>query len=202
MLVSLLSHSPQPEACSTKKQMAVIELTTQINAPVERVFDLARSIDAHTASTSQTKERAVAGRTSGLMEQNETVTWEATHFGVKQKLTVRMTIVERPEVFEDEMIDGAFSKMKHTHRFKEKEDGTQMSDRFEFKAPLGILGRLVEKIFLTNYMKAFLIKRNEELKRMAESDLWKQFLSKQAETSGLAAPSTEAVATTSGSTKK
>ncbi|PXA02846.1 cell division protein [Coraliomargarita sinensis] len=164
--------------------MAVIELTTQINAPIERVFDLARSIDAHTASTSQSKERAVAGKTEGLMELDDTVTWEATHFGVKQKLTVRMTILNRPKVFEDEMTKGAFSKMKHTHLFKEKESRTEMSDRFEFEAPLGILGRLAEKMFLTNYMKAFLRKRNEELKQMAESGNWEQFLPQQAEPAG------------------
>ena len=69
-----------------QQKMPVIELTTYIEAPIERVFDLARSVDAHTASTSQSKERAVAGRTSGLIEQDETVTWEATHFGIKQSL--------------------------------------------------------------------------------------------------------------------
>jgi hypothetical protein len=40
--------------------MPVIELSTSISAPVERVFDLARSIDLHTNSTSSTGERAVA----------------------------------------------------------------------------------------------------------------------------------------------
>ncbi len=48
--------------------MPLIELSTGIRAPIERVFDLARSIDAHVASTGQTRERAVAGRTSGLIE--------------------------------------------------------------------------------------------------------------------------------------
>ena len=119
------------------------------------------------------------------MEQDETVTWEATHFAVKQKLTVRMTILDRPRVFEDEMTKGAFSKMKHTHQFKEKENGTEMSDRFEFEAPLGILGILAEKMFLTKYMKSFLLKRNEELKQMAESDIWKQFLPLEAKQAGV-----------------
>jgi ligand-binding SRPBCC domain-containing protein len=156
--------------------MPVIELTTSIEAPIERVFDLARSVDAHTASTSQSKERAIAGRTSGLMEENETVTWEATHFAIKQKLTVKMTRLNKPKEFEDEMISGAFSKMKHTHSFRTEQNHTIMSDRFEFDAPLGILGRIAEKLFLTKYMKSFLLKRNSELKEMAESDHWEQYL--------------------------
>jgi len=160
--------------------MALIQLTTQIAAPAERVFDLARSIDAHMASTSQSSERAVEGRTSGLIEEGETVTWEATHFGVKQRLKVKMTKVERPCVFEDEMVSGAFKSMSHQHRFEEKNGETEMSDRFEFHAPLGYLGIIAEALFLTKYMTSFLKKRNEELKQMAESDLWRNYINKNA----------------------
>ncbi len=156
--------------------MALILLTTLISAPAERVFDLARSVDAHMASASQSGERAVGGKTSGLIEEGETVTWEATHFGVKQRLKVRMTRVERPFLFQDEMVSGAFSSMSHQHRFEEKNGETQMTDRFEFRAPLGFLGRMAESLFLTNYMKSFLRKRNEELKKMAESGRWKTYL--------------------------
>ena len=113
------------------------------------------------------------------MKENETVTWEATHFGGKQKLTVKMTRVNKPIEFEDEMISGAFSKMKHTHTFRTEMNHTIMSDRFDFEAPLGILGRFAEKLFLTRYMKSFLLKRNSELKEMAESDHWEQYLATQ-----------------------
>ena len=164
--------------------MALIQLTTRIVAPAERVFDLARSIDAHMASTSQSGERAVEGRTSGLIEEGETVTWEATHFGVKQRLKVKMTKVERPFVFEDEMVAGAFSSMSHQHRFEEINGETEMSDRFEFRAPLGFLGRLAERLFLTKYMTSFLKKRNEELKEMAESDIWRNYINENAHQDG------------------
>ena len=157
-------------------KMALIELKTLILAPPSRVFDLARSIDAHVVSASQTGERPVDGRKSGLMRKGETVTWEATHFRVRQRLTVKMFQLERPVMFEDEMLTGPFASMCHRHDFKELDIGTLMTDRFEFMAPMGILGRIAESLFLTNYVKAFLIKRNEELKKMAESDRWKEFL--------------------------
>ena len=76
--------------------MPVIKLETFIRAPVERVFDLARSVDVHTAAAAETIERAVAGVTSGLMELNDEVTWEGTHFGIRQRLTSRITALERP----------------------------------------------------------------------------------------------------------
>ena len=156
--------------------MPIIQLHTSIQAPIERVFDLARSIDAHMASTSPTGERAVAGRTSGLIEAGETVTWEATHFWIRQRLTVRITKMERPDRFEDEMVSGAFASMYHQHIFEEQDGSTEMTDLFEFRAPLGILGRITESLFLTRYMKQFLVKRNQRLKEMAESGAWREFL--------------------------
>ena len=40
--------------------MPTITLTTIIKAPIENVFDLARSIDLHQHSMQHTKEKAVA----------------------------------------------------------------------------------------------------------------------------------------------
>ena len=165
-------------------KMPLIQLDTKIEAPQERVFELARSIDAHMASTQGTHEQAVAGRTSGLIEMGETVTWEAKHFGVKQRLTVKVTSLDRPHVFSDEMISGAFSSMKHFHRFFSDGTGTLMRDEFHFSAPLGFLGRIAEWMFLTRYMTRFLQVRSQALKELAESEGWQRFLPRKAEQGG------------------
>lgn len=149
--------------------MPVIVLQTVIRASRERVFDLARDIDAHIASTTGTNERAIAGVTSGLINLGETVTWEARHLGIRQRLTVRITQMQWPESFTDEMVSGAFALMRHEHRFEAPGDETTiMHDRFEFRAPLGLLGRLAESLFLTRYMRNLLRRRAEVLKEMAE----------------------------------
>ncbi|GAB1490008.1 hypothetical protein MASR2M8_24650 [Opitutaceae bacterium] len=156
--------------------MPVIHLTTVIAAPRERVFDLARSIDAHVASTGDTGERAVAGVTSGLIGAGQDVTWEARHLGVRQRLRVKITACERPERFQDAMLQGAFAMMRHDHTFTERDGQTVMIDRFEFRSPLGPLGWLIDRVFLTGYMKRFLEQRNAILKRLAESEEWKRYL--------------------------
>ena len=156
--------------------MPIIELTTVIRAPRARVFDLARSIDAHQDSTGGTEERAVAGVTQGLIGMNGEVTWEARHFGVRQRLTVRVTAFERPRYFQDVMISGAFKSMVHDHEFAEHPAGTSMSDRFEFKSPFGILGAIVDRVFLAAYMRRFIVRRNEVLKQLAESAEWGRYL--------------------------
>ena len=81
-------------------------LETLIGAPVERVFDLARDIGLHERSMAPTGERAVAGRTSGLIEAGETVTWRARHFGLWWTMTSRITEVNAPITFADEQQAG------------------------------------------------------------------------------------------------
>ncbi len=149
--------------------MPLIELETSIRAPIETVFDLARSIDTHKTSAVNTEERAIAGRTSGLIELGETVTFEARHFGVRQRLTVKITAFDRPHCFEDEMVHGVFASMHHCHEFRAQDDSTLMIDRFAFRAPLGPLGRVAERLFLTSYLTRFLERRNAILKSLAES---------------------------------
>ena len=149
--------------------MSRIYLETLINADIQRVFDLARSIDLHQQSTSQTHEKAIAGRTSGLIEENETVTWRAKHLGVYQTLTTKIISMDKPSQFTDEMQKGAFKSMRHQHIFKKVDGKTLMIDIFEFESPLGIVGKLFNRIFLKNYLRNFLLERNRLIKNTAES---------------------------------
>ena len=160
--------------------MPEIELKTQIQAPVDRCFDLSRSIDLHMLSTQQTNEIAVAGVITGLIRLNESVTWKARHFGVWQKLTSEITEFKYPDYFVDEMVKGAFKSFRHEHYFKEKENNmTEMIDKFSYESPLGILGSLADKLFLKRYMTDLLDKRNQTIKEVAESDHWKKILNKK-----------------------
>ncbi len=156
--------------------MSLIYLECFIAAPPERVFDLARSIDLHQETATASGERAIGGVTKGLLGPDQDVTWQARHFGVVQRLRVKMTQFDRPRHFQDAMLQGAFKAMKHDHSFEPRGDGTWMVDRFEFYAPLGALGRIAEGLFLMGYMRRFLVERNAILKRVAESDEWKRYL--------------------------
>ncbi|ANE45579.1 cell division protein [Paenibacillus swuensis] len=139
-----------------------------IDAPIELCFDLARDVGAHTLTTSGTRERAVGGVTTGLLQKGESVTWEAVHFGVKQRLTARITEMERPFTFTDVMVKGAFASFTHVHEFVEAGEGTIMRDVFEYRSPLGWLGRAADYLFLQKYMTTFIASRPHELKRLAE----------------------------------
>jgi len=158
--------------------MPTIHLTTFVAAPAERVFDLSRSIDLHRKSMAHTTEEAVAGTTSGLIGLDETVTWKAKHLWKTRILKSRITTMKRPLSFTDEMVDGDFKSLRHEHHFKAIDNGTLLIDLFEFETPYGQLGRLVNQLFLTRYLRNLLELRNSAIKEYAESEKWKFILNK------------------------
>ncbi len=160
--------------------MPIIHLSTRIRCPIELAFDLARSIDLHQESTAQTREVVVAGRTSGLIEDGESVTWEATHFGVRQRLSSKITAFERPNHFRDSMVAGAFKRFDHDHVFVEDGEFTIMTDRFDYESPFGVMGRLADIVFLERYMSKLLERRNVVVKEVAESGVeWDSSMSRR-----------------------
>lgn len=150
--------------------MSTIYLDTIIKSDIQTVFDLARDIDLHQKSTFKTGEKAIAGRTSGLIELGETVTWKAKHLGVVQTLTTKIISMKKPHHFTDVMLKGVFKSMKHQHIFRQKGENTIMTDIFEFHSPFGAIGRIFNKLYLKNYMKNFLLERNQLIKETAENN--------------------------------
>ncbi|QCE42808.1 SRPBCC family protein [Psychroserpens sp. NJDZ02] len=149
--------------------MPLIQLKTVIDSDIQTCFYLSRNIDFHKDSMAHSNEKAIAGKTSGLIELNEWVTWEASHFGIKQKLTSKITVLDAPYYFVDEMVSGAFKSFKHEHIFVFEDGKTLMTDKFWFKSPFGVLGRLANTLFLNKYMTTLLKTRNQYLKDKAES---------------------------------
>ena len=151
--------------------MPILIIETEINAPPEVCFDLVRDISLHLQTANGTDEKAVAGRTHGKIALGETVTFEGKHFGIRQRLTVKVTEFEKPRFFTDVMIEGTFKSFKHKHEFITKGDGTLMRDTLQWTSPFGILGKIVDAILLKNHLRKFVSRRNAELKRVAEKSV-------------------------------
>lgn len=159
--------------------MIRIDQMTRIHAPIERCFDLSRSVEVHLLANVHSGEQAMAlgGVTSGLVGLSQEVTWRAKHFGIWQTLTSRTTAMEPPRYVQVTMVRGIFRSMQADHLFRSTDSGdTEMSDRFCIAAPLPILGPIAEVIFLRRYMLALLRERNAVIKKVAESSDWQRYL--------------------------
>lgn len=67
------------------------------------------------------------------------------------------------------MVRGAFHSFDHDHFFEHDQGVTTMQDRFQYKSPLGSLGRLADFLFLKRYMERLLRTRAGVIRSAAEA---------------------------------
>jgi ligand-binding SRPBCC domain-containing protein len=149
--------------------MGSATIETRIEVPVEVCFDLARDVGAHAASAAFSGERIVEpGRTAGLLEAGDRITFEGRHFGIRQRLTAEIVEMDRPRRFVDAMVRGAFRSLRHVHEFQPRGKATLMRDVLTWEVPLGLLGRLADRLFLERHMEWFVRTKQQRLKQIAE----------------------------------
>src|SRR5690606_26712819 len=118
----------------------------------------------HAATMAAHRERVVAGPRGRPLEAGDTVAFEDRHFGLRLRLTARVTAAETPRWFADEQVAGPFRRWRHVHRFApDGAGGTVMTDEVDFAAPLGPLGRIAEAVFLRRYMERLIRSRSSHL---------------------------------------
>ena len=151
--------------------MDTIRSATWINAPVDRCFLLALSVDLHVASA-RSLEKAVKGVTTGLIGLGDSVTFEGHDFGGDGPHTCVIDELRACTYFREVMVSGNFRYFVHEHHFAPMDDGTRMRDEIRFAARWGPVGRVLAR----RRIKAFLKRRNTAIKRAAESDEWLKYL--------------------------
>ncbi|MEP7257269.1 MAG: SRPBCC family protein [Flavitalea sp.] len=148
--------------------MPILRLHTLIHAPPVVCFNASRDIDLHVSSMRHTNEKAIAGKTTGLIGLHESVIWEARHFFIRWHMTVKITQFDPPYSFTDEMISGPFARMQHVHGFAQQDSHTLMTDHFDFASPFGLIGKAVDWLALSSYMRDLLELRNVLIRSYAE----------------------------------
>lgn len=143
--------------------MATFALERIVPAPPEAVFDLSLDVGLHLESQSSRGERAVGGRTSGMLGEGDQITWSARHFGVRFRMSSVVFDVDRPRRFRDRQTQGPFGAFFHTHEFLPASDGTLMRDTIEFRSPFGPLGRLVDALIMRRHLIAVITERNDAI---------------------------------------
>lgn len=70
-----------------------------------------------------------------------------------------ITRFEAPHAFVDEQLHGPYSFWHHTHTFVARDGGTLIGDRVLYVLPFGILGNVVERVFIRRRLRAIFAHR-------------------------------------------
>lgn len=149
---------------------ALIEIVSVIDAAPSAVFDLELDVDVHAASLSASRETATTNTGRRQLVLGDEVTFGARHFGLRWRMTSRITVYERPYRFVDVQAQGPFRALRHEHQFQDLNGGgTQMTDRMTVAAPFGLLGAVVTRTLIVPYLRRLLQQRAAHIKNLAEA---------------------------------
>ena len=148
--------------------MAEFVLERVIAAPPGAVFAASLDPALHVRSMARHRETMVEPPAGGSFTEGSTVTWRARHFGIPFRLRSVVFDIDPPRGFRDRQIAGPFGSFLHVHEFTAHPRGTLMRDTVTFHSPLGPIGRLVDKLFLREYMRRLIAERNDVLSAEVE----------------------------------
>ena len=151
--------------------MPILELSTEIAAPIERVF--AFHLDTRNAaaiSPPDTEVVSVEG-TFPLVEGAEVrLRVRQRPLPIAQTWRVRIERLVEPVAVIDLMLEGPFAAWRHEHLFHDLGDQrTRMTDRVTYRLPLGPLGALAERLFLRRLLERSFRVRQASTRELLEA---------------------------------
>jgi ligand-binding SRPBCC domain-containing protein len=145
-----------------------------VTAPIERCFLLSTSLAIVQRELGM---RPVRGRTTGLVTGGDSVRWQGWQMGLPQYHESLIEAFDPPVFFRDRMIDGRFRTFEHDHRFTDHGNGmVVLADELRFTMPLGWPGEMVGRWIMVPHIRGLMGRRFRLLKRIAESEEWRQYL--------------------------
>ena len=156
--------------------MPLIQRTTFIAAPVDRLFDLSRSVSLIKQALLANNIHISGQKTTGLLGEGEPVTLQSKLFFKKRDLKIHLSKIVRPDMYIEEQVEGFFKSYKHEHYFKPCENGSFLIDQISYETKNGIAGVVADKLAYKNYVLKLLEIKNSSIKQAAESGRWKQYI--------------------------
>jgi len=158
--------------------MPQIERTVEIAAPLEAVFAFVTDITNHNRVAPPETQEELLDAGIVPMRSGTVVKFRARYGGVFWTLASQITSFDPPSplhpntaTFRDEQVRGPFARWQHDHWFTTTSTGgTRLTDRFTYAAPMGLLGRLVERVWLNNRVRRLLEYMQEAEKRLIEAE--------------------------------
>ena len=156
--------------------MFVVSDKIHVNAPIERCFMLSTSLELVERSLNMRLVESESTKTSGLVIGGDRLLWRGWVFGLPQLHETLITKYAQPDFFQDTMGRGRFKRFQHDHSFTEIGGRTLLNDKVRFSLPLGRVTGPIARFVVMPHVSRLLRHRLELLKRVAESNEWKQYL--------------------------
>jgi ligand-binding SRPBCC domain-containing protein len=152
--------------------MQIIRLTTWIDAPADRCFNLATSAEFHPILAKPFARTVPAGGIPNReLTTGDRLIWPGRYLGLQLRYTTRIDLMRPCDYFREVLDTGCFHQFEHDHHFTPLNDGTRMRDEIRFTIPAGLLGPMTAPL-ARRYLVSRINLRNAILREVAESGSW------------------------------
>lgn len=151
-----------------------LRMTSTVAAPIDRCFLLTCSI---ALVQEELGMRPVAGRTSGLVVDGDTIRWEGWQLGLRHHHVSLISGYQRSVFLQDTMLEGRFQSFQHDHHLRKLPNGlTELNDEVCFRLPFGFAGTLVAQYIMVPHILRLMRSRFQRIGRIATTEEWKRYI--------------------------
>jgi len=148
--------------------MPILEASTSIRCPVERVFDFLTLSENFPKMVPADLQLRLVQAPERLMLGSR-IEVQISGFGVPQNVVYEITEFVQPLRFQESQVKGPLGRYVHEHVLLEQGDGAvRVTDRIDFEPPGGLLGFLLTEARLRTSLEQGLAHRHLELKKLLE----------------------------------
>ncbi len=118
----------------------------------------------------------MAGYTRGLLGLHQRVLTQSNLWGFHFSTEMILTKFTPPFFFSYKIVNSIFKTVEHDYYFYDVSEETVMVNHLYYQTRWGILGEVINVIFLDYYLNHIIAKRNDLLREYAETNDWKVIL--------------------------
>ena len=130
-----------------------LNITQQIDAPLEKVFDFFSKPENLAEITPSKLGFNILTPSPIVMEKGTLIDYTIKLFGIPIRWRTLITAYNPPKKFVDEQLKGPYSFWHHTHTFEAIDQGVEMKDIVRYSIPFGVLGRILHFLWIKNDLK-------------------------------------------------
>lgn len=86
--------------------------------------------------------------------------------GIQVRWQTEICKVQKPFIFADRQLKGPYKVWEHTHTFREERGGTMMNDIVDYEIPLGLLGRMMNRLVVRREIEKIFEHRRKTLEEI------------------------------------
>ena len=138
------------ESCRVYKDMRVFKLqyTQVIDSDIDDVFDFFSNPENLSVITPRKLDFKILTPTPIIMKEGQLIDYTIKLLGFKVRWRTIITEYIPKKMFIDQQVKGPYSMWHHTHEFIEEGEFVKMVDTISYVVPFGILGSMINKIWV------------------------------------------------------